>query len=146
MNDGAMALRNMNLQEWWELTNTYAPLTPMTQEDTTRFLKKLERGIGQASDAGQAHVANGCKVHWEGLRNLSPKGAGAKISCSAQCASTASCTYCTSSGSNRRRSGPAPEMVMAVCCRRAGHQHSKQARYVLMPSCRDTYVHIFASI
>jgi hypothetical protein len=37
----------------------------MTKEDTTRFLKKLERGIGQASDAGQAHVANGCKVHWD---------------------------------------------------------------------------------
>jgi hypothetical protein len=65
MNNGVMALRNMNLQEWWELTNTYAPLTPMTKEDTTRFLKKLERGIGQASDAGQAHVANGCKVHWD---------------------------------------------------------------------------------
>jgi hypothetical protein len=63
MNNGAMALRNMNLQEWWELTNKYAPLTPMTKEDTTRFSKKLERGIGQTSDAGKAHVANGCKVH-----------------------------------------------------------------------------------
>ena len=70
MNHGAKALRNMNLQEWWELTNTYAPLTPMTREDTTRFLKKLERGIGQVSDAVQAHVANGCKVHWDKVGEL----------------------------------------------------------------------------
>jgi hypothetical protein len=65
INEGSGALHTMNLWEWWELTNTFAMLTPMSLADTTTFLRMLETGIPSAGATTEPHLSNGCTVHWD---------------------------------------------------------------------------------
>ena len=60
---GGAALENLNLCTWWELTNTFAMLTPMLPAQTKTFLRMLERGIPTVG--GEPHLTNGCTVHWD---------------------------------------------------------------------------------
>jgi hypothetical protein len=42
MSKTTMTIDNRCMSHWWEFTNTFVPLTPMSTVDTKVFLKKLE--------------------------------------------------------------------------------------------------------